>query len=35
MIHPNCTEYTEALVEIAKCKRLLAVNKKQIRGIWR
>ena len=35
MIHPMCTEYAEALVEIAKCRRLLAINKKHLRGQWR
>jgi hypothetical protein len=35
MIHPACTEYAEALVEIAKNRRLLAVNKKHLRGQWR
>lgn len=35
MIHSACPEYSEALVEIAKCKRLLAVNKKHLRGQWR
>lgn len=35
MIHDNCPEYSEALVEIAKCRRLLAVNKKHLRGQWR
>lgn len=35
MIHPMCTEYVEALVEIARCRRLLAVNKKHLRGQWR
>lgn len=35
MLHPNVEEYARAQVELAKCKRLLAVNKKHIRGIWR
>jgi hypothetical protein len=35
MIHPACQEYVEALVEIARCRRLLAVNKKHLRGQWR
>ena len=35
LIHPMCPEYIEALVEIAKCRRLLAVNKKHLRGQWR
>jgi hypothetical protein len=35
MIHPMCSEYVEALVEIARCRRLLAVNKKHLRGQWR
>ena len=35
MIHSSCSEYAEALVEIAKNRRLLAVNKKHLRGQWR
>ena len=35
MIHSGCPEYAEALVEIAKNRRLLAVNKKHLRGQWR
>jgi hypothetical protein len=35
MIHTSCPEYAEALVEIARCRRLLAVNKKHLRGQWR
>jgi hypothetical protein len=35
MIHKDCLEYAECLVEIARCKRLLAVNKKHLRGQWR
>lgn len=35
MIHSGCPEYSEALVEIAKNRRLLAVNKKHLRGQWR
>jgi hypothetical protein len=35
MIHKDCTEHAECLVEIARCKRLLAVNKKHLRGQWR
>ncbi len=35
LIHPVCPEYGEALVEIAKNRRLLAVNKKHLRGQWR
>jgi len=35
MISTNCPEYAEALVEIAKNRRLLAVNKKHLRGQWR
>lgn len=34
-MHPHCDEYTEILVEIAKNRRLLAVNKKHLRGQWR
>jgi len=32
LLHPRCSEHAEALVEIAKCRRLLAVNKKHLRG---
>lgn len=32
LLHPHCSEYTEILVEIAKNRRLLAVNKKHLRG---
>lgn len=28
-------EYAEALVEVARNRRLLAVNKKHLRGQWR
>ena len=35
MIHPVCPEYAEALVEIARNRRLLAINKKHLRGQWR
>jgi tetratricopeptide (TPR) repeat protein len=35
MIHKDCPEHAECLVEIARCKRLLAVNKKHLRGQWR
>lgn len=35
MIHKDCAEHAECLVEIARCKRLLAVNKKHLRGQWR
>jgi hypothetical protein len=35
MLHPACPEHAECLVEIARCKRLLAVNKKHLRGQWR
>lgn len=35
MLHPACSEHAECLVEIARCKRLLAVNKKHLRGQWR
>ena len=30
-IHPICAEYAESLVEIARNRRLLAVNKKHLR----
>lgn len=35
MIHKDCLEHAECLVEIARNKRLLAVNKKHLRGQWR
>mmetsp|Transcript_9341 Transcript_9341/g.7118 ORF Transcript_9341/g.7118 Transcript_9341/m.7118 type:complete len:87 (+) Transcript_9341:277-537(+) len=35
LIHPLCQEYSEVVVEIARCRRLLAVNKKHLRGQWR
>jgi len=35
MMHENCPEYAETLVEIARCRRLLAVSKKHLRGQWR
>ena len=35
MIHKDCLENAECLVEIARNKRLLAVNKKHLRGQWR
>ena len=35
LIHKNCEEYVEILVEVAKNRRLLAVNKKHLRGQWR
>jgi hypothetical protein len=35
LIDSHTDEYLEAMVEIARNKRLLAVNKKCIRGIWR
>ena len=35
LIHHNCDEHVEILVEIARNRRLLAVNKKHLRGQWR
>jgi hypothetical protein len=35
LLDPRCDEYLECLVEIAKCKRLLAVHKKHLRSVWR
>jgi len=35
LLHPHCDEYAEIQVEIAKNRRLLAVNKKHLRGQWR
>ena len=32
LMHGNCSEYSEALVEIVKNRRLLAVTKKHLRG---
>lgn len=35
LLDPKCEEYLECIVEVAKCKRLLAVNKKHLRAVWR
>jgi len=35
LLHPHCDEYAEIQVEIAKNRRLLAMNKKHLRGQWR
>lgn len=35
LLHVDCEEYTEIQVEIAKNRRLLAMNKKHLRGQWR
>ena len=35
LLHAHCDEYTEIQVEIAKNRRLLAMNKKHLRGQWR
>lgn len=35
MLHRDCPEHAECLIEIARCRRLLAVNKKHLRGQWR
>jgi hypothetical protein len=35
LLHQHCPEYAEALVEVAKNRRYLAVNKKHLRGQWR
>jgi len=35
LLHPHCPEYPEIQVEIAKNRRLLAMNKKHLRGQWR
>jgi fructose-1,6-bisphosphatase len=35
MLHHECPQHAECQVEIARCKRLLAVNKKHLRGQWR
>ena len=35
LIHSNCNEHTEIIVEIAKNRRYLALVKKHLRGQWR
>ncbi len=35
LIHVHCTEYTEALVEVTRNRRYLAMNKSHLRGQWR
>ena len=35
LLHVHCDEYPEIQVEIAKNRRLLAMNKKHLRGQWR
>ena len=35
LLHAHCDEYAEVQVEIAKNRRLLAQNKKHLRGQWR
>jgi len=35
LIHFNCPEYSEALVEVTKNRRYLAMNKNHLRGQWR
>lgn len=35
LLHAHCEEYPEIQVEIAKNRRLLAMNKKHLRGQWR
>lgn len=32
LIHVNCPEYSEALVEVTKNRRFLALNKMHLRG---
>lgn len=32
LIHPYCAEYSEALIEVTKNRRHLAINKKHLRG---
>lgn len=32
LIHVHCTEYTEALVEVTRNRRYLAMNKSHLRG---
>lgn len=32
LIHAHCPEYSEALIEVAKNRRYLAMNKKHLRG---
>ena len=35
LLDPKCDEYLECVVEVTKCKRLLAVYKKHLRSVWR
>jgi hypothetical protein len=35
LLDPKCDEFLECMIESAKCKRLLAVNKKHLRAVWR
>ena len=35
LIHVNCAEYSEALVEVTRNRRYLAMNKSHLRGQWR
>lgn len=35
LIHVHCPEYSEALVEVTKNRRYLAMNKNHLRGQWR
>jgi len=35
LIHVHCAEYSEALVEVTRNRRYLAMNKSHLRGQWR
>lgn len=35
LLDPKCDEYLECMVEVARCKRLLAVSKKHLRAVWK
>ena len=35
LIHGHCNEYSEALIEVTKNRRYLAITKKHLRGQWR
>jgi len=35
LLHAHCSEYSEALIEVTKNRRYLAITKKHLRGQWR
>lgn len=35
LIHVHCPEHVETIVEVAKNRRYLAIEKKHLRGQWR